>query len=261
MTTYAGGKQVIGKEIARTMYKFLNKHRITQSKYWEPFAGMCSVLKHVQWIKNRYASDLHHEVISMWKKLQQGWEPPQKCSEEEYLKMKNDKKYGEPWVRGYIGHGFSFSGLYFASYKCKFSEYDRGAGGRAYRGVKKTLKRIMDVRFLSGDYQDCGEILSIKNAVIYCDPPYNKTTKNVGCGSNFNHDDFWNWVRIMTLEKNCTVFVSEFTAPSDFVEIWSKSRHIKIASNQKNRKHSVREKLFVHKSILNSPKDESVISS
>jgi len=44
------------------------------------------------------------------------------------------------------------------------------------------------------------------------------------------------------------VVVSETQAPADFVEIWNKSRHLKISAKSAGRhqKHMT-EKLFVHK--------------
>ena len=53
--------------------------------------------------------------------------------------------------------------------------------------------------------------------MIYCDPPYQDTKKYE---SDFDHDKFWNWVRKMS-KKGHYVYVSEYSAPSDFECIWS----------------------------------------
>ena len=58
-----------------------------------------------------------------------------------------------------------------------------------------------------------------ENSVIYCDPPYENTTKYVG---SFDSSAFWNWCRIKASE-GLTVFVSEYNAPDDFECVWSKS--------------------------------------
>lgn len=43
------------------------------------------------------------------------------------------------------------------------------------------------------------------NSIIYCDPPYQNTTKY---SSTFNHEIFWDWARGKRIEGH-QVFVSE----------------------------------------------------
>ena len=77
--------------------------------------------------------------------------------------------------------------------------------------------------------------------MIYCDPPYQNTTKFT-CTDQFNYDLFWDWIR----EKSKTniVFVSEYAAPDDFECIWQKD----ITTSLKVHVHEDRtEKLFKFK--------------
>jgi intein/homing endonuclease len=76
-------------------------------------------------------------------------------------------------------------------------------------------------------------------AVHNCDPPYSTGTQYK---SKFNMVAFWDWVR-ETSEKNY-VYVSEYSAPSDFVSIWHKEHKSGIDHAAKTHKPTV-EKLFV----------------
>lgn len=81
--------------------------------------------------------------------------------------------------------------------------------------------------------------IDVKNAVIYCDPPYANTTKYK---DDFNHDEYWNWVRKMS--KNNIVLCSEYNAPDDFDCIWSKELTTTL---DKNSRSKAVEKLFMIK--------------
>lgn len=88
------------------------------------------------------------------------------------------------------------------------------------------------------DYRD----LKIpENSVIYCDPPYSETEGYRGTGK-FNTEEFWEWCRN---QKN-PVFVSEYSAPPDFVEVLRIDKKC-VFSSSGNKKYSV-EKLFTKKS-------------
>ena len=77
--------------------------------------------------------------------------------------------------------------------------------------------------------------------MVYCDPPYNGTT-GYGVGK-FDSAEFWEYMR--EISKDHLVFISEQTAPSVFVEIWSKPFTRTIDVN-KNNQIKATEKLFIH---------------
>jgi len=244
MTTYVGGKKVIGKEIAQILM-LLDPKGPGKSPYWEPFVGMCGVMQHIT-APVRLGSDLHHEVISMWQSLQDGWIPPVHCSESEYLALKNNPR-ADPALRAYIGHGFSYCGTYFGAYKPKFSVYDQGAGRRAFEGALNTLKKVRDVHFFTSSY-DKVPLPKTPHMLIYCDPPYAQSTSKVGRTSSlhFDNEKFWDWVR--QASKHHTVVVSETQAPPDFVRVWNKPRHLKI-SLRGTKQQQMDEGLFIHQSV------------
>jgi len=50
----------------------------------------------------------------------------------------------------------------------------------------------------------------LKNAIIYCDPPY-KATAQYQVGKGFNYNAFWQWFRTCPY----SVYVSSYQAPKD----------------------------------------------
>lgn len=80
------------------------------------------------------------------------------------------------------------------------------------------------------------------NSIVYCDPPYDGTSKYKV--DNFDHEMFWQWCREMAT-KGHTLFVSEYEAPDDFECVWQKEAKSSLSANGKigGNKLSV-EKLF-----------------
>lgn len=64
------------------------------------------------------------------------------------------------------------------------------------------------------DYRD---IRVPPGSVVYCDPPYAGTS---GYGVKFCHEDFYSWLHAIA-RHGARVYVSEYTAPPGFSEIWS----------------------------------------
>jgi DNA adenine methylase len=111
--------------------------------------------------------------------------------------------------------------------------------------VKNLLKQkddIKDIKFISTDYLTLNET-KMKNWVIYCDPPYQDTTKYNNIG--FEYDVFWQWVR--DTSKNNFVFVSEYNAPKDFKCVWSK---VLTTTLDKSSRSTATEKLFTYNSNM-----------
>lgn len=97
------------------------------------------------------------------------------------------------------------------------------------------LQQLEQLELMSRDYKDA-KIPS--EAIIYCDPPYKGTEEYREGG--FNHDEFWNYVR--ELSKTNRVYVSEYTAPSDFRVILEFDQNSTYAGGQNKSQPS--EKLF-----------------
>ena len=95
---------------------------------------------------------------------------------------------------------------------------------------------IKNVKFICDSYEN----LDFENCLIYCDPPYQGSTP-YKTGS-FNHEHFFNWC--MEQAKKNVVFVSEYKAPDDFIEVWSGDVLTCFASKRKKATHNAVEKLF-----------------
>lgn len=89
---------------------------------------------------------------------------------------------------------------------------------------------------------DYRELKIPENSVIYCDPPYSETEGYRGTGK-FNTEEFWEWCRN---QKN-PVFVSEYSAPPDFVEVLRIDKKCVFSAGQ-NKQYRV-EKLFTKKNL------------
>lgn len=111
----------------------------------------------------------------------------------------------------------------------------------AYRNMREQAPNLSGIVFKAQNYWELDE--SIKNCVIYLDPPY-QGTKEYGYASqakmDYNH--FWNWVR--EISKSNYVFVSEQNAPEDFDVIWTQD--VKRTVGSDNNYRAV-EKLFKYR--------------
>jgi DNA adenine methylase len=233
MSAYHGGKGRIGKQISEVIIKFAEKHGYEKADYWEPFVGMCGVIRHIK-DRKRHGSDIHKDIIYMWKALQRGWQPPKTFSRIEYQEMKVKRSSAK---RGYIGHVGGFNGIFFGSWAG--SEKHRDYLGGRYRAIQKVTPMVKTVQFDSGSYNDWKP----KNLIIYCDPPYEHTTwthRGKKQKEKFDYAVFWNTMRKWS--KNNLVFVSGYSAPDDFTFIWKKNWFAKYGNNQTKRKD---EYLFV----------------
>lgn len=224
---YFGGKARIAKDIV----KVLNEYRKPNQTFIEPFCGGINITCLMG--DNVIANDRNWELIEMYKAIQNGWMPPENVSEDDYEKAKTTE---DAKIKAFIAIGCSYSGKWFGGYA-------RGQKGRNYaknakNSLAKKFKTLGDVKFISKSYNE----IECKNALIYCDPPYNDTTK-YKFGS-FDSDSFWQWCRVMSKKGN-TVIISEYNAPDDFNCIWSKETKTDIRTKA-NGKESRTEKLFVY---------------
>ena len=236
MTRYHGGKQRIGKEIAKIIAEKVRETEIEIEGYCEPFCGMLGVYQHIpKYFENmdmKYrAGDTNESVCMMWQAAQQGWVPPISCSEERYNELQNEETSSAE--KAYIGHQFSFGGGYFMGYNGKYGN------ATSYKRVPEKVCRISnelkDVEFSTGTYT---QFSHLENYIIYCDPPYANTKCTYS--EKFDSNSFWNWAREMN--KTNVIFISEYSAPDDFECVYENKKKIQTSAK---RVSSVCEKLFM----------------
>jgi site-specific DNA-adenine methylase len=224
MTSYHGGKQKIGKQIASVINNYIYQYSeyseysdYSIKGYCEPFCGMLGVYQHVytgiiEEVPKNFkflAGDYNESLIMMWKKAQKGWMPPKYCSEEKYEKLKNSTKPSAE--KGFIGHQYSYGGQYFKGYRGKYKNKDRYE--KAAENVSNIAKSLKNVKFKHGSYT---QFSKLKGYVIYCDPPYSVGESYYFDEKRnrlqFDHIEFWKWC--IKMSNNNIVFVSDYSFPS-----------------------------------------------
>lgn len=238
---YVGSKNKLSKYLVPIIQSYINEDT---KGYLEPFVGGANLIDKIKH-KNKIGCDVHKELIELLKYVQSGGELPNTIAEEEYYSVKDNKKNYDSWYVGLIGFCGTFGSKYFGGYARGFKEdkvTPRDIPNEAIRNLENQRNSLQDVKFMCCDFLKIPQD-KIKNYVIYCDPPYQDTTKYKT--NPFPHDIFWEWCRKMS-ECN-TVLISEYNAPQDFQYIWQKEHKTSL----KVEKQEVRiEKLYTYNKIL-----------
>ena len=232
---YMGSKARISKDIAPIINNLIKENNI--KNYIEPFVGGCNMIEHIV-CENKIASDNNDYLISMWRDLQKGWNPPNEMTKELYIDIRDNKdKYSKSLV-AIAWFCATYNAKWFGGYagivKTKIGTY-RNYYNEAIRNINKQVHKINDVEFRYCDYT---QYSNIKNSLIYCDIPYQGTTQ-YGTSKDFDYDKFWDWVRDMS--KDNIVLVSEYNATNDFECIYEKTLTTTL---DKNSRKKDTEKLF-----------------
>jgi DNA adenine methylase len=201
--------------------------------YVEPFVGGANVIDKVD--GNRIGSDQHFYLIKLLDAMSNydHWIPPWNVSEEDY---KAGRGLDDPVLKAYIGFCLSYGGKWFGGYR-RDKDGKRNYSLEAYKNYMTQAPKLCGVKFMNCDYFD----LEIPpNSIIYCDPPYQGTT-GYATGA-FDHEKFWQWCRDKFAEGH-RVYVSEYTAPDDWVSVWEKTVNNTLTKDTGSKKGV--EKLFV----------------
>ncbi len=234
---YVGSKLRHAKE----MVPIITRGRKSGQCYVEPFVGGCGMMANVQG-GPKIGNDTHGHLIAMWKAVQGGWVPPSKVSESLYQECKSMKEGAPDPLVGFVGFACSFGGKWFGGYaRGKAANgSDRNYADEGSRGTMKKAINLNDVDFLNVSYD---QFPVPPNSIIYCDPPYSKTTRYAS--GEFDSRKFWTWCEKMVNEGH-RVFVSEYVAPDPWISIYEKKVNSSLDRNTGG-KQGV-EKLFSHPS-------------
>ena len=238
---YMGSKARFAKEIL----EIILKNRTEEQYYIEPFAGGMNIIDKVK--GKRIANDIHPYLIAMWRELVYNNFQPSSYNKWEYDDIRKNKSEYHEYVVGWVGFNCSYSGKWFGGYagetKTKIGTI-RDYQQEAKNNVSKQVFNLKDVVFENKPYY---ELELPPNSIVYCDPPYEGTTKYA---NDFDHNKFWKWVREISRQGH-TVFVSEYNAPTDFECVWQKEAKSSLSANGKigGNKVSV-EKLFKYNNLL-----------
>jgi DNA adenine methylase len=224
---YFGGKFRIRHKVAAIL------NQLPGDIYLEPFCGSCWVGELVT-KPHKIFSDANYYLIAMWNALKHGWVPPTIISEEEYKLI----RYGNypPELKGFVGFGSSFGGKFWGGYA-------RNALGKNYGAIayRQCMKRIMNLG--EGSFIHCRyskmfqKLLKIQSiATVYCDPPYENTTKYYGL-PDFDHVKFWANVRVVSSKHY--VLTSSYVAPDDFHVVTSIQTETAMHGENKSRQENL----------------------
>ncbi|HCU06694.1 MAG TPA: hypothetical protein DIC42_03820 [Holosporales bacterium] len=237
---YTGSKARISKEITSVFNKIIKENNVIN--YIEPFVGGANVIENVV-CENKYGFDNNKYIIAFWNALLKGYEPPEFITREEWYNVKNNfANYPQEYV-GLLGTCASYNGCWFTSYGGYSSTKtgkDRNYYYEAVINIKKQLPKLKNVKFAVRDYRYL-KIEKMSNCLIYCDPPYEQGKHRYKNSNEFNHEEYWEWIR--KVSKSNIVVCSEYTAPSDFNVIFEKQL---AKTHPSQEKISPTEKLFMY---------------
>lgn len=231
---YMGSKNRIAKYILPIMLKEAEKNGIT--RWVEPFVGGGNMIDKVPSSFTREGYDLNGHAIHALIDIRDNLEIlPDSVSESEYLSVKGSPP-GE--ITSIIRFGCSFGGKFEGGFARGISNSGapRNYWMETIRNTKRQSPYLQGVDLICADFLG----LSFQNSLIYCDPPYQGTT-SYKTGS-FPHEEFFAWCREQA--KKNIVFVSEYTAPDDFIEVWRGEVKTNFASSRKGATHNAIEKLY-----------------
>ncbi len=208
---YMGSKNRHSKDLL----SIILKDRKDNQYYIEPFMGGCNLIDKVD--GNRIGNDIHYYLVELFKAISLSWIPPDFVSNEEYNEIRLNKDKFAPELVGFVGFGCSYSGKWFGGYA---RGNDNKGNPRNYtleskKNILGQAESLKNVQFYNKNYW---ELEIPANSIIYCDPPYQGTTKYK---DKFDHVKFWDWCRLMSISGH-NVYISEYNAPDDFECLWSK---------------------------------------
>jgi len=227
---YPGSKRALGKYILPFINEALKV--FPRGKYIEPFAGGCNMITQVTH-HTKIGYDINEYVIALLKLAQA--DPDVLRNAECFSKracqyVKENKELFQPWYVGAVGILPSYGCLWMGTYM------NDKEPGRFEKGVRGLLKQ--DLRGISLICSDYKNIPIGEGNAVYCDPPYRDRDLYK---MPFNHDEFYEWVRVIS--KHNIVLVSEYEMPADFTCVWQMEVTPRI--NNKSKKRF--EKLFIYK--------------
>lgn len=201
--------------IAADLIRVMNYARKKDQIFYDVFAGGMNLVQFVR--GHRHANSENAYTSEMFKALLDGRKFPEHITRERYSiarRIYREAQKGNAElnpedlaVLGWIGWVASCAGRFYAG---GYSGHNVGGDHRDYiaeqiRAVKEQTPLLKGVSFSNLHYTN---LVFDPQSLIYCDP--------LGAVQDPN---FWKWCRTKA-EEGHTVFVSAFSAPTDFTLVW-----------------------------------------
>ena len=229
---YTSGKTFIGGGIAKAIFQ-----REKSGSLVSLFCGGLSVERALsKYFDVIICNDKQEYLIALYQAVQSGWIPPEEITEEQYKYVRDHKDESKP-LSGFVGFGCSFGAKWFAGY----GRSDRGRFpcAESRRAVLRDINTLKDTLFTNLDYRD---VTVPERCIVYADPPYIGKTTGYGLKESFDTAAFWQWCRDVPHK----VYVSELTAPNDFVPVWEHETRRQMSEMIDKKKRTAVERLYIH---------------
>lgn len=214
---YLGGKYKTAKYLAEIIRPSLG---LKGDLFYEPFVGGNNFYRSIFPTESAFLSDVDLSLITLYKAVIAGWEPPTSLSEDEWQRLKIEDDPFNP-LTAFAAYGCSFAGIKWSGYaQCKRGD------NYAAQTSRNLLRVVKPAIYYQSDYLN----IEPRNAVVYCDPPYKDTAKYKG--TDFDHEEFYLWCK-QAARNGCIVFISEFNMPEEFEIVWERPRRIHVSSNKR----------------------------
>jgi len=232
---YQGSKNRHAKQILPIILKDRKKGQY----FYDLFAGGFNLIDKVD--SPRVGNEINRYLISLVKKLQEGWLPDEEITKEQYLEIKNNQDKYSDYLLGYVGYQLTFSSQWFGSYR-RDNIGKRNYSLEAYNNIKKQAPKLKDIELYNLSYD---EVPLQPNSIIYLDPPYRNTSGYETTKEGFDYNKFYQWC-IEKHKEGHKVFISEYWMPEEnFKCIWEKKVNSSLDKNTGGK--SATEKLWVVK--------------
>lgn len=216
--------------------------------YYEPFVGYAHVLRRVVDKRSYTASDDNALLMRLLTAVQSRQRLPT-VTEDEYFKLKHQKG-AVSLKRAVACFTYSYCGKEWGGYVGPYE----GANGTVRVPAQERLKYYgklqQNPQFMATALSCCdfGMCRFKPRSLIYCDPPYQDSSKYGATGNDaFDSARFWRVVRRWS--EHHVVFVSEYRAPDDFILVSEATKHACVGGGgkQNSKRH---ECLFMHEACI-----------
>jgi DNA adenine methylase len=226
---YQGGKARIASQISEILIRQADGPD-APTTYVEPFLGSAAVFSRVApHYQRAIGADAQEDLVHLWQAARLGWVPPEELTRELYEQL----RHAEPSaLRAFAGFPCSFGGKWFGGY-ARDPKSDRNFARTASRSIVRRARGLADATILHADYRQLVDLVG-PGTLVYADPPYAGTLAYAGAGS-FDSEEFWATMRDWD-DHGALVLVSEYTAPADWVEVWSVDRHVSTARDNSGKR-------------------------